>query len=291
MNDSIFFDAPLSDEQRRELLYDGQLFVYSATPSSRALTQFAAELAEAAFAPLDPAQAQHSLPVEQFAAILSELKPKFIHHHRSKELIRGILQELGCDLQKTYFDVPRMRTATAEGFLTTGIAFAFHPHRDTWYSAPMCQLNWWLPIYPIERGNGMAFHARYWKQPVKNGSATYNYQEWVRTSRFIASQQIAKDTRKQPTPEEPVELDPQVRVVTPVGGLTIFSAAHLHSSVPNQTHSTRFSIDFRTVHLDDVVARRGAPNIDSACTGTTLGDFLQATDFANLPDDVIASYM
>jgi hypothetical protein len=141
MNDTLFFDSQVSDDQRRELLYDGQLFVYSASASSKALIQFAAELAEAAFAPMHPVEAQYSLPVEEYAAILAELKPRFIHHPESKALIRDILQQHGCDLEKTYFDVPRMRTSTAGGFLTTGIAFAFHPHRDTWYSAPMCQLN------------------------------------------------------------------------------------------------------------------------------------------------------
>jgi hypothetical protein len=291
MNNAVLFDADTHDDLRRQSLYAGQLSVYSASPSSLALSQFAAHLAEAAFAPLDPRQAQYSLPVEQYAAILAELKPEFIHHPKSKELVRGILQEHGCDLEKTYFDVPRMRTATAQEYLTTGIAFAFHPHRDTWYSAPMSQINWWLPIYPIEPGNGMAFHPRYWAQPLKNGSASYNYQEWVKTSRFIAAQQIGQDSRKQPTPEEPVELDPQIRIITPVGGLTLFSGAQLHSSVPNLTNVTRFSIDFRTVHVDDVLAQRGAPNIDSACTGTTLGDFLRASDLAHLPDEVIAAFM
>jgi hypothetical protein len=291
MNNAIYFDATIDDGRRREFLYAGQLMVYSGSPSSRALSQFAAELAEEAFAPLDPLHAQHDLPVDQYASILAELKPRFIHHPRSKELVRGVLQEHGCNLEKTYFDVPRMRTATAQGYLTTGIAFAFHPHRDTWYSAPMCQLNWWLPIYPIEPGNGVAFHPRYWTQPLKNGSASYNYQDWVRTSRFIAAQQIGQDTHKQPTPEEPVELDPQIRIVTPVGGLTIFSAAQLHSSVPNQTSVTRFSIDFRTVHVDDVLANRGAPNIDSACTGTTLGDYLRASDLAHLPEEIIAAHL
>ncbi len=53
---------------------------------------------------------------------------------------------------------------------------------------------------------------------------------------------------------------------------------------------TRFSIDFRTVHFDDVVEKRGAPNIDAACTGTVMRDFLRGTDFARLPDDIVAMY-
>ena len=128
-------------------------------------------------------------------------------------------------------------------------------------------------------------------KPVRNGSSEYNYQEWVKTSRFNAANQIKKDIRKQPTPEETVELDPQIRPVTPVGGITLFAAAHLHSSVPNTTDQTRFSIDFRTVHLDDVLARRGAPNVDSACTGTTMGDYLRGSDLAHISEDAIAMYM
>ena len=47
----------------------------------------------------------------------------------------GVLTDLGADPEKTYWTVPRMRTATSNSYLTTGIAYASHPHRDTWYSA------------------------------------------------------------------------------------------------------------------------------------------------------------
>lgn len=105
----------------------------------------------------------------------------------------------------------------------------------------------------------MAFHPRCWTQPVKNGSRDYNYQEWNRTSRQIAAQQIGIDTRKQPRPEEPIELEPQIRVLCPVGGVVLFSAAHMHSTVPNTSGYTRFSIDFRTIQIDAAAqAARGA---------------------------------
>ena len=87
-----------------------------------------------------------------------------------------------------------------------------------------------------------------------------------------------------------MELDPQVRVVSPVGGILLFSAAQMHSTVPNTSGFTRFSIDFRTVHFDDVETMSGAPNIDSECTGTTLRDYLRGTDLSRLPDGVIAPY-
>src|SRR5215467_4284071 len=287
---AIFLDAPVTDDKRRELLYRGQLLVYSPTPSSLRLVEFARRMVEEALQPYEPETAQYHLSVERYAAILAELKPKFIHHPTSKECIQGIFRELGVAPDKTYYDVPRMRTSTSDDFLTTGIAYAFHPHRDTWYSAPMCQINWWMPIYPIVPENAMAFHPRYWSRGVKNGSAGYNYQEWNRTSRHNAAQFVKQDTRKQPKPEEPMELDPQIRVIAPPGGILLFSAAHMHSSVPNTSGRTRFSIDFRTVNVDDVAARRGAPNVDSRCTGTCMGDYLRGTDLTHVPEEYFSLY-
>ena len=287
---SVFFDPRVDDDVRRDWLFAGQLVVLKPTPASLALVELARELITEAFGSRDPEKAQFEMSVEEYAALLSGLKPKFIHHPRAKQCLQGILQETGCDLQKTYFDVPRMRTATSENYLTSGIAYAFHPHRDTWYSAPMCQVNWWMPVYEIEPANAMAFHPRYWSQPVRNGSREYNYAEWNRTSRQEAGKHIKSDTRKQPKPEEPMELDPQVRLLPPPGGMIMFSGAQMHSTVPNSSGRTRFSIDFRTVHIDDVADQRGAINVDSECTGTTMRDYLRGTDLAHIGEDLCLRY-
>ncbi|HEY2777663.1 MAG TPA: phytanoyl-CoA dioxygenase family protein [Gaiellaceae bacterium] len=290
MHGGIHVDSSLPEVERREKLYAGDIFLFSPRPSTLALSEHGRQMAVDAFGGRDPEAAQYEMPVEDYAALLAGLKPQFIHHPESKRLIQEMLADLGCDLEQIHFDVPRMRTSTSDDYLTTGIAYAFHPHRDTWYSAPMSQLNWWLPIYPITTENGLAFHPYYWDSPLKNSSRVYNYAEWNATSRAEAAKHIGTDTRVQPRPEEDVELDPQVRPIVPAGGVIIFSAAHLHSSVPNTSGKTRFSIDFRTVQLDDLELGRGAPNLDSACTGTTLGDYLRGTDLQHLPKDLIERY-
>jgi hypothetical protein len=151
----------------------------------------------------------------------------------------------------------------------------------------MCQLNWWLPIYPLEPDNAMGFYPRYFEEPIKNGSDTYNYYEWNEKNRASAAQHVKADTRQQPKPQQ--ELEPvTVRYLPPPGGLIVFSAAQLHETVPNTTGVARYSIDFRTVHFDDVMARRGARNVDSRATGTTMRDYLRATDLSHLPEEAIA---
>ena len=287
---NVFFGARIDDEERRRRIFAGDIFVYSPTRSSLELIEFARGLLAAAFGSRDPESAQYEMTVEDFARLLADLKPKFIHHPESKRLLAGILAELGCDSQLTYFDVPRMRSATSDDYLSTGIAYAFHPHRDTWYSAPFCQVNYWLPVYPLASTNCMAFHPRYFSQGVRNNSEIYDYQEWTRTSRFNAAQHVGVDTRPQPKAQEAVELQPDIRLIPPPGGMLMFSGAQLHSTVPNTSGRTRYSIDYRVVHLDDVRALRGAANVDSRCTGSTMGDYLRCSDFQHLPADATAPY-
>jgi hypothetical protein len=286
----VYVDAAVSDGDRRARLYVGDLFLRAPTPATMAFVEFTRNMVEEALAPHDPELAQFQMPVEDYAAVLGNLKPTFIHHPESKRHLQEVLVEAGCDPDQTYFDVPRLRTSTSNGYLTTGIAYAFHPHRDTWYSAPMAQVNWWMPVYEASADNVIAFHTQYFSRPIANGSAYYNYYAWNRDCRARAASQIGVDIRPQPKPEETVELEPQVRPVPPPGGMLIFSGAHLHSSVPNITGRTRISIDFRTVHRTDVSAHRGAENVDSRCTGTTLRDYLRISDLQRLPEDLVREY-
>ncbi len=286
----VRFDPELSKEQSREALFAGDLLVHSPGRAARALCAFARAMLEEAFHPLDPETAQHHLPVGDYARIASELKPAFIHHPESKRLVCDLLREQGFDAEATHFDVPRLRSSTSHGYLTTGIAYAFHPHRDTWYSAPMCQINWWIPITPITRDNGLAFHPRYFRRSVKNGSRFYDYDEWNRTSRFRAAEQIGVDPRVQPRPEEELDLSDELRILSGTGSLVVFSAAQMHSSVTNLSGRTRYSIDFRSVDAADVASGGGAQNVDAECTGSSLGDFLRCSDLARFPDATIGRY-
>jgi hypothetical protein len=286
---SVYFDPELSDEERRQRLYAGDIVILSATPGTKALVSLAKEMLEEAFAPHDPRKIHKHMTPEQVAAVLSDLKPSFIHHPECKKLISTIMSENGVALDKLYFDVPRLRSAYPSHFLSSGIAYAFHPHRDTWYSAPMCQINWWLPIYQLDANNSMGFYPRYYDQAVKNNSDIYNYYEWNTKNRATASQHIKEETREQPKPQQ--ELDPlTIRYLPAPGGVIVFSGAQLHETAPNTTDLVRYSIDFRTVHLDDVVARRGAPNIDSRSTGTTMRDYLRASDLQHLPEEIVRLY-
>jgi hypothetical protein len=287
---NLHYDSNFSDAERRQQIYRGDLFVFSPRESTRALCDFGRELCEEAFAPHDPRMAQHRMPVEDFVAILAELKPRFIHHPRCKELIRNLFEDLGCDPEETYFDVPRLRTMAGGDYLRAGLALPFHPHRDTWYSAPLAQINWWLPVYDVGPDNTVFFYTDYFHRALENTSSGYNYYEWNAKSRVDAAKYIEKDTRVQPASQQPIEPGSELRVAMRRGCLLLFSGAQLHGTVDNASGDTRFSIDFRVVNRPDLSDRASAPNVDSAPEGTTLRDFMRATDHAKLPDEIVDIY-
>ena len=183
---TIYIDSSMPEDERRRLLYAGDFFVLSPSRGSQDLCDLARELSEEAFSPHHPATAQDHMPPEQYAGILLEAKPTFIHHPKAKSAITDLLTEAGCDLDKTYFDVPRLRTMAHGEYMRAGLALQFHPHRDTWFSAPYAQLNWWLPVYEIESENSMAFHPHYFDQPSRTaqvGTTTTNGTKRTKASR------------------------------------------------------------------------------------------------------------
>jgi hypothetical protein len=287
---SVHHDSALADDDRRAALYRGDIFLTSPDAATLGFCEFTRELIDEAFGGLDPERAQDHMPVERYVEILSALKPRFIHHPRSKEYLRAILEARGCDLERTYFDVPRLRSSTSGGYLTSGIAYAWHPHRDTWYAAPLGQLNLWMAVYPIEAGNAMAFHPDHFDAVVPNTSDTYNYYEWNTKYRAAASSNVGTDTRPLPGPTDRVDVSNSLVFVTPVGGLIQFSGQHLHSSVPNQSGRTRFSIDFRTVHVGDIEAGREARGVDASCSGSSIRDFVRASDLAPMPEQIVGLF-
>jgi hypothetical protein len=245
------------------------MFILSATAGTVEMVSLAKRMLEEVFSPYDPRAVHKYLTPEQVVKVLAKLKPVFIHHPECKKLIAMIMRDNGVDLDKLYFDLPPLRSAYTAHFLFSGIAYAFHPPRDRWYSAPMCQLNWWMSVYPLHPDNSMGFYTRYFTELVQNNSEIYNYYEWNTHNRASAAQHVKSDTRQQPRPQQ--DLQPiTMRYLPPPACIILFSGAQLHERVRNTTDVARYSIDCRTAHLDDVTARRGRPNVDSRCTGTTL---------------------
>ena len=287
---TIHLDARLTDAERRERLYAGDIFALPQTAESLAFGAHTWQMICEAFDPIDPATAQDVLSVEEFVERVAPLKTLFTHSAESKRLLREVLRSAGCDLTTTYFDLPKLRIVTHSDYLTSGVGYAYSPHRDVWYSAPPAQVNWWVPVREITPDCALTFHLEYWERPIPNSSEGFNPYVWNSVGRAEAAKHVKSDTRNHPRVIGEMPPLTDLRVVGAANSLLAFSAAQLHSTVPNTSDRTRFSVDFRTINVDDLLSRTGAHFVDSDCTGTTLRDFLNAEDLRPLPEDVIAAY-
>jgi len=161
--------------------------------------------------------------------------------------------------------VPRLRAVTSDAYLTSGVGYAHHLHRDNLvlgadvpaelvaaYLRDVFRELDGLPSQVLERA-------------VKNGSSKFNYYAWNSTGRADAAKHIKSDTREQPKPEQPMELDPQVRVISEPGGALVFSAANMHSTVPNTSGRTplQHRIPDRKPGRREVQERRSQPGFAS----------------------------
>ena len=282
---TVFVDPALSSDELRQKLYDGHLVVLTRLQAVADFVEYTREQLTSLFAPHDPEHVHEHIEPAEMAKLLAPWKPQFIHSDQSKRMVCDIITAAGLPAEHTHFDVPKPRTSFPVGHLTTGVAFAFPWHRDAWYSAPAQQLNWWLPIFPVREDNSMAFDLPSFDRQVPNTSDTFDYYQ-NNAKRLTTAKQVGKETQARPgaIDHQPVH---DLIVLPAPGEILLFSGAQLHTSIPNTSGRSRYSVDFRTVDAMDLVAGRGAPLVDAHCTGTAIRDFHNVKDGSAFSEQMI----
>ena len=172
---NILIDPDVSSDGLRQQLYAGHLVILTRLRALNDFVDYTREELTELFSPHDPEHVHEHIDPPEMAKMLGTWKPHFIHSERSRKLVRGIIQEAGFAGEETHYDLPKPRTSFPVGHLTTGVAYAFPWHRDTWYSAPAQQINWWLPIFPVRDDNAMGFDLASFGRAVPNTSDTFDY--------------------------------------------------------------------------------------------------------------------
>jgi len=281
----VFLNQRLTDLKRRENLFDGSLFVFSGLNSCKTLCGHAMATLRSVFETDHPESAFLTLPLEEFVQRTEKVKNQFTNGLRSKELLRDYAQETGSNPDDYYFDVPRIRIVPNYEYLHSGVSYAYAAHRDTWYGGPQYQINHWMPVMPITPDQTMAIYPAYFDRPIKNSSSDFDLDHWQSVERPKAVKNISKEQRVHPLPLEEIDAAAEVRLAGNAGDIMVFSGVHLHATVPNRSSVTRFSIDFRFYHIDDIRSNGAgqihAPaNLDNKATGNYLASLFHLGDFS-----------
>ena len=277
----IYVNRRIKDDDRRFRIFEGALFLYPAPPESLRIVEWIRTLAAESFKGVrDLRRAHEELTVTDFVKRVSDLKSRFTNHSTTKRLCQDLIKGVGSDPATTYFDLPRLRVAPPGDYLTTGVSYAYKPHRDTWYAHPRQLINYWVPVYDSEPTTVMSMYVDFFNRPIQNASVGWNYDDWVKNSRFAAASNIGVETRPHPVPLEDLHDAGELRIVQNAGDLMLFSTCQLHATAPNGSGLIRLSYDLRTLNIEDVRCERGPKNIDAGATGSTLRDFLRVSDLA-----------
>ena len=277
----IYVNRRIQDDDRRFRIFEGALFLYPAPQESLRIIEWIRTLAARSFKGMrDVRRAHEELAVIDFVKQVSALKSTFTNHSTTKQLCQDLIKGLGSDPAMTYFDLPRLRVAPPGNYLTTGVSYAYKPHRDTWYAHPRQLINYWVPVYDSEPTTVMSMYVDFLNRPVQNASVGWDYDDWVKNSRFTAAGNIGVEARAHPVPLQDLHGAADLRIVQNAGDLMLFSTCQLHATAPNDSGLIRFSYDLRTVNIEDLRRERGPKNIDSGATGSTLRDFLRVSDLA-----------
>lgn len=280
---NLYLNQLQSKADFKSSIYAGDIYLNTNLQATHDLCRFAKQSITAAFDGETDHQALHTMmPVTEFVERVTALKRQFTNCLEVKEMIHKFALEIGIDPTEYLFDVPRIRVVPNYNYLHAGVSYAYKPHRDTWYGNADCQINTWMPVYTIAPDQTMMINPGYFSTPVKNSSVDWSLADWINVQRPLAKTNVTEETRIHPVPQEEIQTSSELRIAGNEGEVITFSGSHLHGTVANLTDKTRFSIDFRLIHLQDLLTGRGAPNVDSGAKDVEAGykDLFHLNDFS-----------
>jgi hypothetical protein len=262
-----------------QAIFSGQILYFEGLHPIAEAVRHLQELLQAAFEPHAPESAHEFLAEQEFQRLFDKAQEEFRASSRIRQQIYEALGAAGAHLPDTFCDRLRLRASPPQHYSSGRPYFRSSTpiHRDSWGSAILSQINWWFPIFPLHRDRTLAIYPAHWSTRIANDAQGW---DWKRAGK--------DGTPRLPTAQGPVDDREEIRVTVPTGTLVVFSAAHLHAGVLNTTPLTRFSVETRTISVEDLLARRGAPDVDGLGARPAYEWFHRVTDGKPL-SDLIAS--
>ncbi|EGG98233.1 hypothetical protein imdm_325 [gamma proteobacterium IMCC2047] len=268
------------------MLFQGEVLLFRGVPALFTLIDYADRLLKKHLGDIDPTTVQKHLDETDYLTLMGNAQYEFRTAKQPKTLFFEALRQVGVDPNTTYWDHFPLRAVPCGQSHRGGRCGWVDVHRDSWGSTIDAQLNWWAPIYPLEPERSMAFYPDYWHQPLANDTATWSIDEYIRQRNLLPNQELKVPYSSVPLPIEPVDDSNVCPVMLEPGDLLCFSSAHLHASMPNTTDRTRFSVEMRTVNINEVLAGNGAPNVDNAGPKPMYQWFRRISDNSSLQSDM-----
>lgn len=274
---------PCNDDVRREI-YSGRIYLLPSVAESRALANRVLQEIHDALGD-DFRRYQFSVSDDEFFARIGKLRKMIYTRTEYHALVDQLIDALGFRLADHAYDPARLRVVAHGGDRNEAAAPVYYGHRDTWYSNSQAMITWWIPLHDIRPEESFEFYPEDFARVVRNNSEVFDFDRWVARGQ---DNRIGWQNKETGLTAQYPELGEaprgrRVPVEAAAGDILLFSAQHLHQTRRNRTGQTRFSLDFRTVHVSDHDQNRGAVNVDNRSTGSSLVQFVRPDDREALP--------
>ncbi|MEZ0260862.1 MAG: phytanoyl-CoA dioxygenase family protein [Alphaproteobacteria bacterium] len=253
----------------RQAVYAGGIFRLAASDMTRSLAAHVlALLAEKFEAEINKAHERYTFADMQPA--MGEIRAQLATQPQYKEVQTQILAATGFTPAELAIDALRLRCVMNNGHLNKGADLAYAAHRDTWFGNPQAQVNFWMALHDVTPAQSFMFYPSLFNRSVPNNSQGFSYDSWMDKRGWQGMKSNAPAEYPAATQiEDPAAFSFSANA----GDIIIFSAAQLHQTVKNVSGITRYSLDFRAVHLGDHKAGLGAPNADNGSKPEALKDY------------------
>ena len=265
------------DSNRKMLVIDGERLMLPPTPESLAFVSNIQHLVQSEFAMEDIRCVHRHADPDHFFKKIGRLRRKIYLDETYHALTFGVFEALGFKKNNIAFDPFRLRAITPVGHLNPAAAPIYFPHRDTWYAHPQSLMVLWIPLHDVAEDETFVFYPDYFDKPIPNNSEVFDYDQWVKDGPELKiGWQNASSGTTATYPRSDIHYDAGKAAGFSCSKAShlLFSGAHYHRTLPLLNDKTRFSIDVRFVHLDDIKQKIEAPNVDNRSRGSTLKDYV-----------------
>ena len=275
---SIRSEIPRSNPRLRHAIYNGDIFLTAPNAASEQLTDAARGLLESHLG-TDLRHAHERFSDEDFFERIGRVRHELFMEPRYHEMLFELIESFSFERAEVAFDPARIRVIKHDGHQNPRAKAVYYAHRDTWYAHPQQLITWWVPLDDLREEETFVFYPEYYESVVPNNSEIFDYSDWVRDGWELKigwQNREAGVEAEYPGVTDEVEINQRVGFSCEASQNLLFSGAQFHQTREQALGTTRYSLDFRIVHLGDFEAGFGAPNVDNRSLGSALKDYIRA---------------
>lgn len=234
-------------------IFAGALLHITGSPIVAEIGERGRKIAKEYLGTNDPTTAERDMEPAAFRKAGARARRAVVEDEGITKGWEALLTSLGFPLGDMLIDQMRLRVVPSNAVDPGRIIRPLPPHRDSWGSGVSAQINWWMPLYPLAPTRTMVVWPQDFDRPVANTSAEWDFDALMQDR--TRTYPVLPETKAPPsTAGNPVLIEPDT--------LLVFSAAHLHASVRDDSGVTRLGLDTRSVWQADLKSGRGAPDVD-----------------------------